>query len=190
MIQLLVRNRQRTRPIALPALRSLLETLLQERLRLESCQLGVHLIGDAEMTRLNEQFLRHAGPTDVITFDHTAAPLPLPQRESPPALYGELFVCVPEALRQARRFRTHWTRELTRYLVHGTLHLLGYDDATAAGRRRMKRREDALVRALAPHAAALARGANRRGHRRSGRPGAQRSAGPSLAGRRCHRPLG
>lgn len=165
MSQLLVRNRQRARPVPTRPLRRLLCALLQEQLRLDSWELGVHLVDDAEMMRLNEHFLRHAGTTDVISFNHAAAAVPVPEREPRPALYGELFVCVPEAVRQARRFRTHWTRELARYLVHGVLHLLGYDDATPAARRRMKREEDRLLRKLAPHLAAL-RGGVASGKRR------------------------
>jgi rRNA maturation RNase YbeY len=155
MSQVLVRNRQRLRPVRVPPLRRLLTALLKDHLQLDSWELGVHLVDDAEMTRLNEHFLRHAGTTDVITFNLAHAALPVPEPEPGAALQGELFVCVPEAVRQARRFRTHWTRELARYLVHGTLHLTGYDDATPSARRRMKRQEDRLLRALATHVAAL-----------------------------------
>lgn len=151
MSQLLVRNRQRARPVRVPELRRLLTALLRDHLRLPSWELAVHLVDDAQMTRLNEHFLRHAGTTDVISFNHAVAHVPVPERGARPALYGELFVCVPEALRQARRYRTRWTQELARYLVHGTLHLLGYDDTTPAARRRMKREEDRLLRALAPY---------------------------------------
>jgi probable rRNA maturation factor len=148
MSLLLVRNRQRARAVRVPELRRLLTSLLRDHLRLPSWELAVHLVDDAEMTRLNEHFLRHAGTTDVISFNHATASVPGPETEPRPALYGELFVCVPEAVRQARRYRTPWLRELARYLVHGTLHLLGYDDASPVARRRMKREEDRLLRAL------------------------------------------
>ena len=46
---------------------------------------------------------------------------------------------------QARRFGTSWQEELVRYVVHGMLHLLGYDDRTAPLRKRMKRVEDKLM---------------------------------------------
>ncbi len=87
-------------------------------------ELGVHLIGAGEMARLNETFLGHEGSTDVITFNH---------REGAPAgkLYGEIFICVDDALVQARRFRVWWQAEVARYLVHGLLHLEGWDDSGA-----------------------------------------------------------
>ena len=94
------------------------------------------------MAKLNETFLKHSGPTDVITFDYSEA-----DRRSP--LLGELFICVPEAVAQSRRFRTSWQEELVRYLVHGVLHLLGYDDRAAKARQRMKREENRLLRRLA-----------------------------------------
>jgi rRNA maturation RNase YbeY len=112
------------------------------------------------MTRLNETFLRHAGSTDVIAFDY--AEDAVGQASSPSSrtrtgkmsdprrpLHGEIFVCMDEAILQARRFRTSWQAEVVRYVVHGTLHLLGYDDQHAADRRRMKREEDRLCAVLA-----------------------------------------
>lgn len=63
-------------------------------------------------------------------------------------IHGEMFVCVDEAVAQARRFRTSWQSEVVRYLIHGILHLLGHDDHRAEDRRRMKRAEDRLLHQL------------------------------------------
>lgn len=126
-------------------------------LEIEHADLGVYLIAAPEITRLNETHLRHAGSTDVITFDYSdfgRAGSPQPYAEpgaigtSRPTLHGEIFICVDEAVRQARRFRTSWQSELVRYLVHGVLHLLGHDDSRAAARRKMKNEEDRRVRKL------------------------------------------
>jgi probable rRNA maturation factor len=139
-------NRQRTRAVDLRRLRRLAGELLAELSPARPVQLEVCLLNDAEMTRLNETFLHHAGTTDVITFNYSERGT----RDSGLAsLHGEVFLCVDEAVRQARRFRTTWQTELARYLVHGVLHLLGHDDRTAAARRKMKREEDRLVAALA-----------------------------------------
>ena len=92
------------------------------------------------MTRVNETFLQHAGSTDVITFDHA--------EPDAAALHGEIFICVDEAVTQARRFRTTWQSELLRYMIHGLLHLQGFDDHTASDRRQMKSEENRLLAAL------------------------------------------
>jgi rRNA maturation RNase YbeY len=139
---LLVRNRQRCRGVNSRYLRRIILHLLQEELALESFELGVHLVGEEVMIRNNEAYLQHEGCTDVITFDHS-----MPGQV--PILHGDLLVCVPEAVRQANKFRATWQKEVVRYIVHGTLHLRGYDDHTASDRRRMKGKEDRILRSLA-----------------------------------------
>ena len=54
-----------------------------------------------------------------------------------------------EAIAQARRFRSTWQSELVRYLIHGILHLRGFDDLRHSDRRKMKREESRLLRLLA-----------------------------------------
>ena len=139
---LTLRNRHRTRRVDLRFLRRIVQALLRDTHQEEAIDLGVYLVAAAEMTRFNETFLRHQGSTDVITFNYSEPP-------GPPGLHGEIFVCLDEAVSQARRFHTTWQSELVRYVVHGVLHLLGWDDRDTRARRRMKAAEDALVRRLA-----------------------------------------
>ena len=147
-IRVTLLNRQRARKVDARQLRVITLALLGE-LQITSAEFGVNLVSDAEMTRVNETFLQHEGSTDVITFDHSELST-RPQTPDPrPNLHGELFICVDEAIRQARRFRTTWQSELVRYVVHGVLHLLGHDDHRAADRRKMKREENRLVRLMA-----------------------------------------
>ena len=135
---LCLRNRQRDKPVDLPRLRRIIRALLRQ-LNVQEFDLAVHLVGEAEMTRINETRLRHAGCTDVITFDYSGADGPM---------IGEIFVCVSEALAQAARYRASWQAELARYIVHGVLHLLGHDDLRAPARREMRREENRLIALL------------------------------------------
>jgi probable rRNA maturation factor len=141
MSELVLRNRQRVRPVDLRQLRRATRVLLHTLLQLPEHQLGVHLVAAPEMAALNETFLHHPGSTDVITFDHADA-------ASGPAVHGELFICLDDAVAQARQFGTSWQAELMRYLIHGLLHLRGYDDRDVRARQRMKRRENRLVSEL------------------------------------------
>jgi len=134
-------NRQRVRPVDVRLLRKITRVLLKELLAATSFELAVHLVDSVEMTWLNETFLHHAGSTDVITFDYVSG-------TNPVELQGEVIICMSEAVVQARRFRATWPEEVVRYLVHGILHLRGYDDRTPALRRAMKREEDRLLRDL------------------------------------------
>lgn len=179
MSRLVITNRQRTRPVNRRLFRRVAGGLFGELPGVSVNELAVHFLGDEEMARLNETFLRHDGPTDVITFDHSPAQEPDPGRVArvprsmneggalfqatggelrrPKAdrksafrpLHGEIFICVDEAVRNARRFRTSWQAEVIRYLVHGCLHLLGHDDKSAPARRAMKLEENRLLKRLA-----------------------------------------
>jgi probable rRNA maturation factor len=139
---LTLRNRQRAYPLDTRPLRPVFRALLEDLLRRDEFDLGISFVGEPEMTRLNGTFLRHRGSTDVITFDYA-------DPDQPRSLHGEIFICVHEALVQARRFRTSWQTELVRYAVHGVLHLCGYDDRRAGDRRKMKLAEGRLLAHLA-----------------------------------------
>jgi rRNA maturation RNase YbeY len=150
---LVVQNWQPARRVNVGGLRRAIKALLSGQLSCAGYHLGIQLVGSAKITELNEQFLRHGGPTDVITFDYADPATPdskkvrmQPKVPCPSTIHGEIFVCVDEAVSQAKRFGTHWETELFRYVVHGILHLLGYDDRTAAARRQMKAVEDRLVK--------------------------------------------
>jgi probable rRNA maturation factor len=160
---LALRNRQHLRRVDLRLLRRIARALLCETWPEGGCDLAIHVVAASEITRLNETFLQHKGLTDVITFDYAdragqasrlspRPPAASPSRDRrdacPPLLHGEIFVCLDEALSQSRRFHTIWQSELVRYVVHGVLHLLGYDDQRSLARRKMKRAEDDLVHSL------------------------------------------
>ena len=143
-----LRNRQRTRAVHLPLLRRLVRHLLTQHFQPGQFELCIHLVARPEMTCLNGAFLQHSGSTDVITFDHSDHPR-LQTPDCKPQLHGEIFISLDDAVVQAVEFHTTWQSELTRYIVHGLLHLHGYDDRHPAARRKMKREENRLLQALA-----------------------------------------
>jgi len=136
-----ITNRQRTRKVKLPLLKKIAEAALEE-LGTEASELGIVLVGAKEMASINEKFLGHEGPTDVITFDYSSKP----KRKN--YLHGEIFVCVEVAIKQAKEFGTTWQSEVARYVAHGILHLIGHDDLRAAARQKMKQEEGRLVAKL------------------------------------------
>lgn len=141
-----IRNRQRTRRIDTAFLRRLTLELLARELRLEDAELGIYLVGAAKMAQVNQTHLQHEGSTDVITFDYSD---PSPEPRVPKlSIHGELFVCIDDAILQAGQFRTTWQSEVIRYVIHGVLHLCGYDDLKPAARKIMKRQENRLLKKL------------------------------------------
>lgn len=156
---IIIANRQRARKINRRLLQQIADALFAE-LEISKAKLEINLVTAGEMTRLNERFLHHAGSTDVITFNYAENAgqefyLPsktltqeMDRREIGPTLHGEIFICVDEAVLQSQTFRTHWQSEIVRYLIHGVLHLWGYDDSRTDQRRKMKRVENRLLRRL------------------------------------------
>jgi probable rRNA maturation factor len=138
---LVFRNRQRTKRLNIPLLRRVTLFVLRQQLDVREHQLCFHLVNAPEMAQVNETFLQHIGSTDVITFDHAENP-----SKNSPALHGEIFISVPDAVAQAREFKTTWQSELVRYVIHGLLHLRGFDDLQPKLRREMKREENRLVK--------------------------------------------
>ena len=108
-------------------------------------ELGVCVVGAAESARLNARYRGRDRPTNVLSF----GPPPSAHRAAASAApLGELVIC-PRILREEARaqekpLRAHWAH----LVVHGTLHLAGYDHQRAADARRMERREIAVLRRL------------------------------------------
>ena len=144
-MNLAIANRQRTKKINQRLLKQVVAELFAE-LQITEAELGIILVGAQEMARINWQFLQHEGSTDVITFDYAGKRKAESRKKK--KLCGELFICVDDAIKQAKEFKTKWQAEVVRYVVHGVLHLLGYDDLEPQLRRMMKREENQLVRQL------------------------------------------
>lgn len=108
----------------------------------ERAEIGVSLVDDRRIAAIHRRWLGVAGPTDVITFDLSAGGGPRAA-----GLAGDLVVSTETARRVARA--VGWTahRELAYYVVHGLLHLAGYDDHAPADRRAMRARERVVMRA-------------------------------------------
>ena len=140
MSVLSLRNRQRARAINLRLLRRIITHCLKEIFAQPEFELGFHLVGEKEMAKVNQQFLQHSGSTDVITFDYA---------EGQSVLHGEIFISIDDAISQAKEFGTTWQSELVRYVVHGVLHLRGFDDLNSVARKKMKLEENRIVAELA-----------------------------------------
>jgi probable rRNA maturation factor len=132
-----VRNLQRKIPVNVAELQKFALRVIPHCLQLRSRtrtdlnklqEIFVWLISDRRMSRLHRQFLGQKGPTDVLTFQH-----------------GEIFISVETAKRHARVFGHSLMRELQLYIVHGLLHLHGFDDRTQAEARKMRRMQGQIL---------------------------------------------
>jgi probable rRNA maturation factor len=110
-----------------------------EALELEDAELSVLLTDDAGIHRLNRQYRSKDKPTDVLAFELDGGEPGDPKRP-----LGDVVISLDTAARQAKAKRRPLMAEVTLLLAHGLLHLLGYDHARPAQKRRM----DAMTRRL------------------------------------------
>ncbi len=115
--------------------RAVLETLRSERV--PAAHIEAAVVDDRRIHEVNRRFLEHDYPTDVISFCYATEPLE-----------GELIISAERAAMVAREENSSMRLELLWYAVHGTLHLLGYDDRSPVDRAAMRSRERDILRRL------------------------------------------
>ncbi len=138
--------RQELRPRALRAdvLRGLVRRALS-RMAAPAADVRVLVVGDDRMARCNREFLGRAGTTNVIAFPDED-PGEAPGRDR---IAGDILVSAPTCLAQTRSWPGTPEERVFYFVLHGMLHLAGYDHETgAADARRMRRREAGLYRAV------------------------------------------
>jgi probable rRNA maturation factor len=110
--------------------------------RASETELSIRIVDEAEITALNREYRGKDGPTNVLSFPFE----PMPGVES--KLIGDIVICAPvvveEAISQDKATQAHWAH----MVVHGTLHLLGYDHLHDAAAERMENREKDILDAL------------------------------------------
>jgi probable rRNA maturation factor len=118
---------------------------------LGECELSLSLVSDRAIRALNRAYRGIDSPTDVLSFSQIeeagiAPPNPHSVTNSPGLALGDVVISIDTALRQAREMRITPAARIRRLLIHGFLHLLGYDhERSAAEARRMFARERALA---------------------------------------------
>ena len=107
-----------------------------------SGELNLVFLSNPETLKMNRKFLGHDYNTDVIAFPYSADEAPTK------SFYGDVFVSYDQARIQARDIGHSHLRELLTLAIHGTLHLIGYDDHATADRERMFARQDRILTQL------------------------------------------
>ena len=111
-------------------------SFLIKQLNITIKTLEINFINSKEIHQLNEKHLGHNYSTDIITFGYS---------ENLQILDGELFISVDDAKENAKRFNVSLKNELIRLVIHGILHLIGYDDKKDSKKLVMKSQENLLL---------------------------------------------
>jgi len=113
---------------------SLLKTIVRVEQR-KADIINVVLVDDDYLLEVNRKYLNHNYKTDVIAFDLNDGG----------TIDGEIYVSVDRAKVQAKRYRVNLYQEVLRLIIHGTLHLAGWEDTTRAEKLKMRKRENEYI---------------------------------------------
>ena len=136
-----VRNLQKVKKIKAAELRKKVKRILTA-LRISNKTLNIVLCENCIIRNLNKNFLHKNYATDVISF-------PL-ESSFPPGVWGEIVVSVEQAVNKCGQYSLTWEEELFLYIIHGILHLIGYDHRTVKDKRAMQRKEKELLALIYP----------------------------------------
>ena len=102
--------------------------------KLES--LSINFVNAEYLLNVNKDYLNHDSYTDIISFNYSG---------SNTLIDGELFISVDEAIKNSLKFKVTTDSELIRLVIHGILHLIGFDDETKSEKIKMKAKENLLT---------------------------------------------
>jgi len=142
-MEILISNRQKKSKFNISRLRSIAEEILRFEDAPDNVELSIVLCDDDFIQKLNNDYLGHNRPTDVLSF-----PIDDDELETGVRAIGDVVISVETAARQAEKLSHSIGLEVAFLLIHGVLHLQGYDHDTRGEQLRMRDREAAICRHL------------------------------------------
>ena len=121
--------------------------ILLKQMKLKRTVLSLVFISDSAIRHLNQRYLDHPWPTDVLAFPFShsvGGELALQNR----SFLGEVIVSPKRAEVYSKRLNVSFEEEFIRYICHGILHLQGYTDKSYSGKTKMRRAEDRLLKII------------------------------------------
>jgi probable rRNA maturation factor len=131
VITIHIANRQKTLKIDRRRMRHAVGAIARDA-GIAEATISIAIVDDATIAKLHQQFLDDPDPTDVLSFV---------LERSEESLEGEVVASADTAKACAPRYKSTPEDELLRYVIHGTLHLVGYDDTTQPRRAVMRKKE-------------------------------------------------
>jgi len=113
--------------------------LLKNEIGFELFSLQYNFVSPVVIQSINKKYLNHDFTTDIITFNYSG---------KNDILEGEVFISIQDALQNSKKFKVSLDNEILRLVIHGILHLIGYDDKKPTDKVKMKKEENRLVNLL------------------------------------------
>lgn len=140
-------NKQKDLSLSLSNIRLMIPFLLRN-LEIATDEVIIHFVSKSAISKLHDEFFSDPTPTDCISF-----PLDCPKNTSTNSkhkILGEVFVCPKVAIEYALEHGLDPHLETKLYIIHGILHLIGYDDLDSSSRRKMRQMEKKCLKICEP----------------------------------------
>lgn len=137
-------NLNKKRKINQKAIKKIAVSLLRA-FKKKNALIDITFVNNKRIKMLNKKYMRRNTPTDVISF--LLEEKLFLQRK---ALIGDIYISSDMAYNNTRRFNTNFQKELRRYVIHGLLHLVGFNDRTLKEKNKIRRLEEKFLKKLWP----------------------------------------
>jgi probable rRNA maturation factor len=142
-MEVLIDNRQSRQKIALKKIKQTVQVIL-DALDYPNGEISILIVDDPQIEDLNQQYLNRQGPTNVIAFAMREGEF----SDVSPHLLGDVVISIDTAAREAQMAATSMEQRFNELLVHGILHLMGYDHETSADDARVMEDKNKEILAL------------------------------------------
>lgn len=140
-----IENLQKRIPLPKEQIQKAVKTILKHE-GIRKAFLSFAFVTDQKIKSIHKKYLKENHATDVLTFDLGGqVPFCARSRKSKTALCGEIIISVDTAFKNAKHYRTSAEYEIMLYVVHGILHLLGFNDHSYLDIKQMRRKEKELM---------------------------------------------
>lgn len=138
-LKITIRNLQNSLPIDHLRIKKIVLGVLASQSAIKAGEITVTFVNDTQIRKLNSGYIGRNEPTDVLSFDLSLDP----KRE----IFADIVVSTDTAIRNSSLFKTTPMNEVYLYVIHGILHLIGFNDKNKKDRLIMRKKERCLLNA-------------------------------------------
>ncbi|MBP9853447.1 MAG: rRNA maturation RNase YbeY [Candidatus Omnitrophica bacterium] len=139
-MEIVITNLQKKIPLQVNPIKNIVQAILLY-LKIKNSVLSVVFVSSQKIRALNKKFLNRSYATDVLAFD-------LSDTKNRSGLTGDVIISTDAIKQNAKKFKSTEQQELVLYIIHGILHLSGYDDHNSKDIRRMRLKEQEILEYL------------------------------------------
>ncbi len=144
-MEIIIKDLQVKVPLNPPQIRKITKTILRHE-GIDNAVLSVVFVSYQRIKSLNKKYLARNHATDVLAFDlRDNVPSKPKSRQRPKILVGDIFISTDAALKNAQMYKTTLAQELSLYIIHGLLHLLGFDDHQVIEIKKIRKKEQEIL---------------------------------------------